>query len=171
MKTASATVYAYRFHSCILPPKSQFLAAKNVCYCSLAKHLKTEIYHSCSFSWQIVLCFLYSIFSSIQLILWMSQIPKDVWEVKNLKPKQTKTISQPKNPDHPLPFFFLYLPWKFKHPFFCNNAHRQDGNIVRPKTVTNSELEGGVREQVRRNLSSWITLTFRSKFLLNQSKP
>lgn len=44
IKTASATVYAYRFHSCIRPPKSQFLAAKNVCYHYLAKHLKTEIY-------------------------------------------------------------------------------------------------------------------------------
>lgn len=28
-----------------------------------------------------------------------------------------------------------------------------------------------MREQVRRNKSSLITLTFRSKFLLNQSKP
>lgn len=123
IKTASATVYAYRFHSWILPPKSQFLTAKNVCYHSLAKHPKTEIYHSCSFCWQTVLCFTYPMFTSIQLIFWMPQIPKGAWEVKKK--------NQNHQPTH-LPFFFLYPPWKVKHPFFCNNTQREDRKIIRP---------------------------------------
>lgn len=129
IKTASATVYAYRFHSWILPPKSQFLTAKNVCYHSLAKHPKTEIYHSCSFCWQTVLCLTYPIFTSIQLIFWMPQIPKGVWEVKKKKQKTTNP------PTFPFSSFILLEKLSI-HSFATIPRERTERSLG--LTVTNS---------------------------------